>query len=717
MRKTLFLSILTALLSGLTVFAVTIQENTIFPDVDVIASQLVDDGVAAGIRDLENDPNDIEANMGQTFTLASPATIRAITLKSYSTYADTWLTTGDEVLDIWIGENVGSGTNFVAGSTNLLASVAISNMAFTAGSYYTFNLDSDVSLSAGDYCFQFQFQGPGTKNQWFVRRANGGGDYAGGGLVFTQTVDGTTIDFPADAPIEENNDLVFGLHSSVVGEVFSYAEIYQTAGGEFPLNNLAVSQSSGVDGGFLRHDDIRDSMVGQTFVLAEETVLSQLTLGVNSGVTATNATNNLVQLWIGSWDGAPGEMYLSEMIDLTDFVFANSHYRIDFTDVTVPAGTNVFQLKYVEYDPSHSIALKRTSSDAYSDGTLYFRQYTIPSSASLPFTAGTDFGDLVFALHSASSATVAGTGAAFPSDNVFASNTVGSAVQQMRLDTFNQTFGQTFTLAAETTIDALTLKSAITKNFDSDPHEVEIWIGTFTNVNTVGTTYLREKADFAGLSMTSGDYYKFDLTDVTLPAGKYALQMYWTESNTAHRINWALGDNDGAYTGGDRQFWNSPDNVLPFTVAEQAGDDMIFALHEAVVVASDPYDTWTGLYNLTGSNALLTADIEPDGLNNLLEYALGGNPTNDDASAVLPVGMLAEDNGTNWLYYVYTERVGDTGLVYRVGTKTDLVTDTELNTNDVSFVDESAESGGLKTVTNRTEAAESVKFIGLEVEK
>ena len=361
--KKLFVPFIAAALSFATAArAVTVQENVNFPDVDVVLSQLVDEGTA-GIRDLESGPNDIEANTGQTFTLASPATIRAITLKSHSTYAETWLTTGDEILDIWIGENAGAGTNFVAGATNLLTSVAISNMAFTAWNYYTFNLDSDVSLPAGDYCFQFQFQGPGTKNQWFVRRANGGGTYAGGGLVFTQTVDGATIDFPVDAEIQDANDLVFGLHSSVVGEYVKEADIYQTAGGEFPLNNLVVSQSVRQAGVFLRHNDIRDSLVGQTFVLDEETVLSQLTIGVDSGTTATNATNNLVELWIGAWDGSPGEMYLSEVIDLTDFSFANSHYRIDFSDVTVPAGTNVFQLKYAAYDPSHSITLKRSTDD------------------------------------------------------------------------------------------------------------------------------------------------------------------------------------------------------------------------------------------------------------------------------------------------------------------------------------------------------------------
>jgi hypothetical protein len=715
MKKLLFILSLIALMGASAAqAAITIQENVNFPTVDLIISQEVDEG-SAGVRDLESGANDFEANTGQTFTLDSAATIRAITLKSHSSYAETWLNTGDEVLEIWIGENDGSSSNFVAGATNLLTSVAITNMAFTAGNYYTFNLDSDVSLPAGDYGFQFQFQGPGTKNQWFVRRANGGGSYAGGGLVFTQTTDGSPVDFPMDAAVVDGSDLVFGLHSSVVDEYVTYADLYKTAGGAFPLNNLVVTQTVRDAGTFMRHTETWNTQAGQSFVLDEETTLSQLTIGIDSGLTAVNSSNNLVKLWIGEWDGtSSGDSYLVEVIDLTDFAFANGHYRIDFTDVTVPAGTNAFQLQWLVSDVSHQLILKRSAGDEYAGGESLATQASVPSSLSFPFNDGTASGtDLVFALHSASSATVAGTGVSFPVDNVTISNTVGSAFAQMRLDDVsNLAFGQTFTLASETELDALTLKSSINTSFDSNPHEVEIWIGTFTDPNAVSTTYLRERLDFADVSLVSGDFYKIDLTDITLPAGKYAVQMQWVESNAAHRINWALGDDDGAYEGGNRQYWNSPDPSVPFTVGEQAGDDMVFALHAAEAAAVLPYETWTTLYNLTGDDAELDADLEPDGLNNLMEYALGGNPTNDDASAVL-VDYVDGDH----FYYVYDQRTDDADLTFTIGTLTDLAGTPTLNTGDIEVVGTPVDNGEFQTVTNRTEMTESVKFIKLEVEK
>ncbi len=39
------------------------------------------------------------------------------------------------------------------------------------------------------------------------------------------------------------------------------------------------------------------------------------------------------------------------------------------------------------------------------------------------------------------------------------------------------------------------------------------------------------------------------------------------------------------------------------------------------------------------------------------------------------------------------------------------------NTNDVAVVGESAEAGGIKSVTNRTEAAADAKFIDLSVKR
>jgi hypothetical protein len=59
------------------------------------------------------------------------------------------------------------------------------------------------------------------------------------------------------------------------------------------------------------------------------------------------------------------------------------------------------------------------------------------------------------------------------------------------------------------------------------------------------------------------------------------------------------------------------------------------------------YETWAADNNLTGGDALRTADLEPDGIENLLEYVLGGNPTTDDAAAILPTRLPA-DWFTTW---------------------------------------------------------------------
>ena len=128
------------------------------------------------------------------------------------------------------------------------------------------------------------------------------------------------------------------------------------------------------------------------------------------------------------------------------------------------------------------------------------------------------------------------------------------------------------------------------------------------------------------------------------------------------------------------------------------------------------YDTWAAGYGLVGAATNGNYDVEPDGLDNLMEYALGGNPTNDDHAAVAPATYTADDGGTNWFYHVYDKRVDDAALTFTLGA-TDNLVGTPVDTNDVSFVGQSAESGGFRTQTNRTEMTTAAKFISLKIEK
>jgi fibronectin-binding autotransporter adhesin len=50
-----------------------------------------------------------------------------------------------------------------------------------------------------------------------------------------------------------------------------------------------------------------------------------------------------------------------------------------------------------------------------------------------------------------------------------------------------------------------------------------------------------------------------------------------------------------------------------------------------------PFTTWAGLNNLAGNDALPETDVENDGLDNLLEFVLGGDPKANDSPSVRPL--------------------------------------------------------------------------------
>ena len=104
-----------------------------------------------------------------------------------------------------------------------------------------------------------------------------------------------------------------------------------------------------------------------------------------------------------------------------------------------------------------------------------------------------------------------------------------------------------------------------------------------------------------------------------------------------------------------------------------------------------------------------------DGMNNLLEYALGSDPLADDAEDFFPVESISEDG--SYLNLVYRRRTdaAERGLEYNVYSSLDLVLG-EL-TNPTEEVAETEDlGGGFESVTNRVPtASEDAQFMGLEV--
>ncbi len=135
------------------------------------------------------------------------------------------------------------------------------------------------------------------------------------------------------------------------------------------------------------------------------------------------------------------------------------------------------------------------------------------------------------------------------------------------------------------------------------------------------------------------------------------------------------------------------------------------------VLLEKTYAQWADANGLAGTNALSTTDVEPDGMDNLLEYALGGDPNVDDAAAKLPVYRMVEDGGTNGLEYVYNRRLdaATRGLDYGIILNTDLISGTWSNIGTSAETGSAVIDAGFETVTNQIPAVEDEKFINLEV--
>ncbi len=142
------------------------------------------------------------------------------------------------------------------------------------------------------------------------------------------------------------------------------------------------------------------------------------------------------------------------------------------------------------------------------------------------------------------------------------------------------------------------------------------------------------------------------------------------------------------------------------------------SLYEKYTDSAKVYMLWADDYEMVGNGtAAMYTDPDGDGLNNLAEYGMGGNPTNRNDQGNVPAGSVVQDGGS-WLEYVHFERTDKSarGLSYTPEHALNLVSPAWTNSGIVP-----AGTGGLNsefnTVTNRI-STESVdqQFLRLQVE-
>jgi hypothetical protein len=120
------------------------------------------------------------------------------------------------------------------------------------------------------------------------------------------------------------------------------------------------------------------------------------------------------------------------------------------------------------------------------------------------------------------------------------------------------------------------------------------------------------------------------------------------------------------------------------------------------------YDQWA---SANGAGAA-TNDFDSDGVNNLAEYALGGNPTNALNQGTLPVFSKSASG----FIYVHPQRSDDTTLTYRVEITTNLMSGTWTN-QGYRVTGTNVTGGTLDFVTNDVDTVDNEKFIRLRIEQ
>jgi hypothetical protein len=294
----------------------------------------------------------------------------------------------------------------------------------------------------------------------------------------------------------------------------------------------------------------------------------------------------------------------------------------------------------------------------------------------------------------------------------------------------NSGLGQSFRFAAPQTLRAITFQKSGHLVMPAGTHEVKLWIGEYDsttdpNNHVVGATRYEDTIDISGQTFADDSFYTINLaSNLTLSAGVgYAFQLVFDSLDInhifdVHRYYEGAGGTD-TYADGTIVYQQNVSGTVPFqSLINEPENEMAFALHASSIGQAPSFGVWAAGHGLAGTNALSSADPDRDAANNLYEYALGGNPTNEADTGHAPVYGPMDEGGTNYMEYTYARRIGtEDELDYRLELATDLVIGNWTNSGYVELPVTGTIDAGFEAVTNRIDTAgKTNEFIRLLIE-
>lgn len=187
--------------------------------------------------------------------------------------------------------------------------------------------------------------------------------------------------------------------------------------------------------------------------------------------------------------------------------------------------------------------------------------------------------------------------------------------------------------------------------------------------------------------------------DLVLTSSDFAGSIDGTNWNFEAKLKWTEILNNGAYVPADGDTFGTALLLCDNDVDDGGRDVFLYSIAGGTVM-NEPENwhvvTLTGAQN-TFANYISQYNVgildqpgddpDLDGEDNFTEYALGGDPTVNDAPSIQPVGELAIQGEDDVFAFTYNRRIGAAalGVTYEVKGKTDL---TALNWTATGITDE-----------------------------
>ncbi len=244
-------------------------------------------------------------------------------------------------------------------------------------------------------------------------------------------------------------------------------------------------------------------------------------------------------------------------------------------------------------------------------------------------------------------------------------------------------------------VDSTAINPGDNANTLNGTNEALVYTFSTSNLST-GRLFLTS-FNFANyLASASSDFVIYD------PSGNQVTVQYWdsnygsTYGGCAYNSEFLLQNGYkivvGTGASNTNSSWRASSPQLDIVTGSTVPPDLTLA----------QYVYWTASYGGTALIGSPTNDYDGDGLANLMEYALGGNPTNNLDTGTAPT--LIYTNGT--LLFVYPKRCDNANLIYSVQSSSNLanwtntnyaVTGTNVTGGILSYVTNAIATNGLQT--------------------